>query len=588
MGISSVLSSRGDMVRLRDLLNEANVGERAVGAFEQDDLSRVVPMLYENGIPPDTIVTACASAKDLTIGMADLSAEQGGKDWVVADGIFYMVNPWDEDLVKEVIHRVGEIKSWGIISKDLIHSVLDHTQNFISSEQEEKREGKHKAEITLARIIEDGLALGCSDIHFQPMGKECRIRFRHNGDLIRYTKVSMPLGGDYLGLVNTLLGHAGKNAGEFNKPVSAKISWMSKARQIDIRLEMCPVQIASRDWPKIVLRILSRRELLVDLDHLGLPSTEKNNQLMKLKELASRPHGMVLVTGPTGSGKTTTLMAALRYLAGEFPSIAIDTLEDPVEIESPGVSQIEVNRTLSFADGLRSLMRQDPDVVFVGEMRDKETLNLGIQAAMTGHMIFSTLHTNSAVEALNRMANMGADMTLVADILLGVQAQRIVKKVCENCRHEYQLGHLIDNDRSQLGDSFSWESALQQKTYAEFLERYGSMKTQLSLNEKVVVGARGGCDVCNGTGYKDRHLVSELMVVDSEIRQFIGKPDAINLTKQYQAGLDNECSHDIWEHGLLLVKEKVTSLDVLERKLGPRPISKRHSVKSEVESGVAI
>ncbi len=271
------------------------------------------------------------------------------------------------------------------------------------------------------------------------------------------------------------------NIAERRLPQDGRIKLRVSGRDIDLRVSTIPTIYGE----SIVMRILDRGSTLVVLDHLGFPE----DTIKRYKELITTPYGMLLVTGPTGSGKTTTLYAALSEINSDAKKII--TVEDPIEYQISGINQIQVKPKigLSFANGLRHIVRQDPDIIMVGEIRDVETAEISIHSALTGHLVFSTLHTNDAPGAVTRLLDMGIEGFLVSSSLIGVLAQRLVRMICPKCKEPYEAGQEIV-DKLELAESIS--------TY------HGT-----------------GCDYCRNTGYRGRTGIFELMVVDSEIRQLI-------------------------------------------------------------------
>ena len=265
-------------------------------------------------------------------------------------------------------------------------------------------------------------------------------------------------------------------------------------RDIDLRVSTLPTLYGE----SVVLRILDRSSIVVNLDSLGFPA----DTLKQFEKLINKPYGMILVTGPTGSGKTTTLYGALDKI--NSPDKKIITIEDPVEYQLFGVNQIHVKPAigLTFANGLRSIVRQDPDVIMVGEIRDAETAEISIQAALTGHLVFSTLHTNDAAGAISRLLEMGVEDYLLASSLLGVLAQRLVRKVCERCRTPAELG--VEAMREIAGPG----------------------------GGDVQVFEGRGCEECSNTGYRGRSGIYELLNVSEAIRQLILKRASADIIKE--------------------------------------------------------
>ncbi|MCH7868444.1 MAG: type II secretion system ATPase GspE [Myxococcales bacterium] len=321
-----------------------------------------------------------------------------------------------------------------------------------------------------------------SDIHIEPFEREIRVRFRIDDVLYEPMK---PLPRSLQASIASRIKIMGSlDIAEKRLPQDGRIRLKIAGRDYDVRLSTIPVQYGER----LVLRLLPDSQELVDLEKVGF----SKSQLEVLARIMKRPNGIFLVTGPTGSGKTTTLHAAIASI--NTTGINIITIEDPVEIQQPGVGQIEVNPkiNLTFARGLRSILRQDPNVVLVGEIRDKETADIAIQASLTGHLVLSTLHTNDAPSAITRLVDMGIEPFLVGSSLVAVLAQRLVRVLCPHCRESYTAP---DNELRELG------------------VRPG--QGAITLYRAV------GCAACNQTGYHGRVGIFEIMLVDDEIRGMV-------------------------------------------------------------------
>ena len=323
-----------------------------------------------------------------------------------------------------------------------------------------------------------------SDIHIEPMERELMVRFRVDGVLQEIIKPPKRYQNAIIGRVKVM---GQLNIAEKRLPQDGRIRIKLAGRDIDIRLSTVPTTHGER----IVMRLLDKNTTLLDLTELGMAS----HTLEEMEHVIRRPHGIVLVTGPTGSGKTTTLYGALSRI--NTPDLNILTVEDPVEYQLKGIGQMAISPKigLTFAQGLRSFLRQDPDVIMVGEIRDKETAEIAIQASLTGHLVFSTVHTNDAASAVTRLVDMGVEPFLVASSLTSVLAQRLVRRVCQDCRVHYTP---TEEELQELG-----------YTKARFKERFGQ--------EKIYKAA--GCPSCNQNGYRGRTGIYELLLVDDTVRQ---------------------------------------------------------------------
>ncbi len=331
------------------------------------------------------------------------------------------------------------------------------------------------------RILSDAIARGASDIHFEPRRESLEIRFRLDGTLRQIDSIRREFQPACSSRIKIM---AEMNIAERRLPQDGRLSVTSEGRTVDMRVSSLPTQYGE----SLVLRILDKNGVRPNLSQLGFSPPN----LRALQSLVRKPHGIVLATGPTGSGKTTTLYSAIQEI--HTPDVNIITVEDPIEYELEGIRQSNVNEKagLTFARQLRAILRQDPDVIYIGEIRDSETAEIAFRAALTGHLVFSSLHCNDAAGAVTRLLNMGMDPFLVASSVVGILAQRLVRKVCKHCARpslptEMELVAFgIDTD------SPAYHSAHFQTGH--------------------------GCDACGGTGYKGRYSVQELLVMDDTIR----------------------------------------------------------------------
>lgn len=289
---------------------------------------------------------------------------------------------------------------------------------------------------------------------------------------------------------------ASLNIAEKRLPQDGRIRIKMAGKDIDIRVSTLPTSFGE----SIVMRLLDRSKVLLSLDNIGL----EGENLKVVRELISKSHGILLVTGPTGSGKTTTLYAALGEI--NQPDVKIITVEDPVEYQLPGINQTQVNAKIdmTFANGLRAILRQDPDVVMIGEIRDRETAEIAIQASLTGHLVLSTLHTNDSASSVTRLMDMGVEPFLVASSIIGIMAQRLIRTVCKNCAESYEPG---DFELEQLG--ISRDQIRGKRIYRAI-----------------------GCSSCSQTGYSGRMGIHEILQVDDDVRTLITKiVDAMTIKK---------------------------------------------------------
>ena len=340
-------------------------------------------------------------------------------------------------------------------------------------------------------LIFDAIKQGASDIHIEPKEKALKIRYRIDGILF---EAMSPPHGMHAAIVSRLKIMANLDISERRLPQDGRIRAVVHSRKIDLRLSTLPCAAGE----KVVMRILDNRSINVSLDDLGF----SENVLTIWKNMIDQPHGIVLVTGPTGSGKTTTLYSSLRCMDGN--KLNISTVEDPIEYHLAQANQVQVHDKIgmTFAAALRSLLRQDPDVVLLGEIRDTETANIAVQASLTGHLVLSTLHTNDAPASITRLINIGVEPYLISSAVNAILAQRLVRKICQNCREPY-----VPSDETR-----------------EFLQLQGLSADQTFKGK--------GCDRCRKTGYAGRLGIYELMVMDDAMRDIVTRnPDVNQLRK---------------------------------------------------------
>jgi len=341
-------------------------------------------------------------------------------------------------------------------------------------------------------LISQAVRARSSDIHIEPMERQVRVRFRIDGvlrEIVTFPKATQNA------IVSRIKIMADMDIAEKRMPQDGRIKVQEKGRDIDIRASTLPTVLGE----KVVLRILDRAAVVLDISSLGF---SKHN-FERYQRMYSQSYGMILVTGPTGSGKTTTLYSTLVEI--NSPEKNIITIEDPVEYMLAGVNQILVNSKagLTFASGLRSILRQDPNIVMVGEIRDSETADIAVRAALTGHLVLSTLHTNDATGAISRLIDMGAEPFLVASSVLGVVAQRLVRIICPNCKESYSL---------EAGST----DQLFLKSSREFSDE--ALKERLA-NPNLTLYRGRGCERCGGSGYRGRMTINEVMPLSPGLQE---------------------------------------------------------------------
>jgi len=432
----------------------------------------------------------------------------------------------ESDLLKVIdqsYRRTGEISDLaGQLDVELTGNDFDFNSLITSNEVAEAPVVK-----LLQSIFEDAAQVNASDIHIEPDEKVLRIRQRIDGvlneQILNEVKIASAL-------VVRLKLMSGLNISEKRLPQDGRFSIRVKGKMLDIRLSTLPITHGE----SIVMRLLDHSQGLLNLEKLGIPA----ELLTRFKAHIQNPHGLILVTGPTGSGKTTTLYAALSE--ANTPETKIITAEDPVEFSLPRINQSQVNEKvgLTFASILRSALRQDPDVILVGEMRDTETAEIAIRASITGHLVFSTLHTNGAVETATRLLDMGVEGYILASALQVIIAQRLVRRICEHCTSSIEI-----------------EEA--HKTWLE---------DSLNVDSKTFDFKQGkGCQHCNQTGYRGRIGVYELLEMRHETLDALRKNDSAAFT---QAARNTPGYTPFNECALEFVRQGITSLNEVIRITG--------------------
>ncbi|MEP6959503.1 MAG: ATPase, T2SS/T4P/T4SS family [Nitrospirota bacterium] len=379
---------------------------------------------------------------------------------------------------------------------DILGELVNEAQEAAAEESGGGLDENDNAIVRLAnQIIADAYRQGASDIHVEPYGekRETLVRFRVDGDCFEYMKIPQSY---RRAIVSRLKIMANLDIAERRKPQDGKIKFkLSESKEIELRVATIPTAGYNED---VVMRLLAASEPL-PLDKMGF----SDRNLAAIKVIAAKPYGIILCVGPTGSGKTTTLHSILGFI--NTPDIKIWTAEDPVEITQYGLRQVQVlpKINFTFAAAMRAFLRADPDVIMVGEMRDKETADIGIEASLTGHLVMSTLHTNSAVETVTRLLDMGCDSFSFADAMLGVLAQRLTRRICKDCKEQY-VGTPVE--------------------YEEIRQGYGPERwDKLGIpQDNTFRLARGkGCEICNRTGFKGRVALHELLLGSDNIKHMI-------------------------------------------------------------------
>jgi type IV pilus assembly protein PilB len=470
--------------------------------------NRIVPIASQD----DTILVATSRPSDLFV-IEDVKRQ-------LPMEIKIVVCP-DEDITK-VCGAFDERMDYCIddIISDMtdVEVVQDRQNDF---EDLEKMAGQSPVIKFVNYLISNAVNEGASDIHIEPKEKVCKIRYRIDGVLFQTKEAPLKM---HPAIISRIKIMANLDISERRLPQDGKIAVIVGGRGIDLRISTLP----TNHGEKVVIRILDSKSILRGLNQLGM----EPDVMEAFDSQIDLPHGILLVTGPTGSGKSTTLYSAMCQMDGE--SMNISTVEDPVEYALGFCNQVQINEKigLDFAVALRSLLRQDPDIIMIGEIRDNETARIAVQAALTGHLVLSTLHTNDAPSSITRLINIGIDAYLIAASLNAVLAQRLVRRICPKCKQPYAVP---DNMRKHI-------------------EQAG-----ISPNE-LFHGA--GCDGCRGSGYLGRVGIYELLVVDEIFRDMINKDaSVVNMRRTFR----NSGFANLFEDGIKKVKQGLTTLEEVLR-----------------------
>jgi type IV pilus assembly protein PilB len=445
---------------------------------------------------------------------------------------------------QEIDETINRIYSQQAITKDLLEG-LSKTPAEAKEALSEGSSIIKLVDLIIAQAVRDR----ASDIHFEPEQETTRIRFRIDGILHEIPSPPKEWESAIISRIKVL---AGMDIAESRVPQDGHFQAKSDDKIIDFRVSTIPTIYGEN----LVLRLLDTSSVLIGLERLGFSTYE---ELKRYESLISKPYGIILSTGPTGCGKTTTLYSALMRINSVDRNII--TIEDPVEYRLGLIRQIQVNPKagITFANGLRAILRQDPDVIMVGEIRDLETAVIAVQAALTGHLVFSTLHTNDAPSAVTRLMNMGVEPFLISASLAGVMAQRLVRVICEECKEAYEPSKAI-------------------------LEKWG-----LKDRGDITLYRGRGCEACKGTGYRGRTGIFELMILDDEMREMvISSASTVALRKKAQ----EKGMRLLREDGLEKALAGITSIEevarVCEEQIEIKPVSKEEKVEPFIKPTVEI
>ena len=473
---------------------------------------RIVPLTLHGGI----LTVAVSRVPSLTTVDGLRMVLDTALDWNLVP---------DADVARSLTHFYG-------LGAETIDQLIAEAED-TGAEEDEEDIAVRTEETGMVRfinlIIAEAIRMDVTDIHIEPFEHSLRLRYRIDGIL---QEIPLPKGVERLkrSVSSAVKIMAAADIAERRKPHDGRIKVRFGANDYDLRVSVLPT-----GWGETCcLRILNRGSTTVDLDKLGLSP----NQLPKIAKLTDLPHGVILMTGPTGSGKTTTLYALLSRI--NTAGVKIITVEDPVEYQMGGISQVQVNSKidLTFATVLRSILRHDPDVILIGEIRDSETADIAVRASLTGHLVLSTLHTNDAPSAVTRLTDMGVEPYLIASCVEGIIAQRLVRRICPLCTEPFQPPEAICNEIASF-----------------YPERIGDARFLMGH----------GCPNCSFTGYRGRNAINEVMIMNDELRSLVVSRQPANIIK------DEALKHGmvtLRQDGWLRVIEGRTSVDEVLRVAG--------------------
>jgi len=478
-----------------------------LGVVNPGDLEAIDAVEFKTGLKVETVV--------MTFWKMENLLEQ-----------FYPVTK-EVDRIEKKEHEVeGEF----IFAEENMESIFIRKSETGDEEQDWKAEAQEKPVIKLVNyLISSAVKKGASDIHIEPYEKTLRVRFRIDGVLQQVAEPPNRLKNAISTRIKIMTGTM--DASERRLTQDGRIKIRVEGKAIDLRVSIIPTVFGE----KVVMRILDPSSLMLNMGDLGF----EPDALDKFQKAIAKPYGLILVTGPTGSGKSTSLYSALSAL--NKPEVNIMTVENPVEYNLKGINQVQVNPNIGFdfPDALRAFLRQSPNIILVGEIREIDTASIAIRAALTGHLVLSTLHTNDAPSAVSRLVDIGIEPFLIASSLNLIQAQRLLRKVCKNCRKKLDF-----NNSDKI----------------EVLKKMGLSDEEIRNGD--IYEAGDGCPECNSSGYKGRIAVTEVMPISMNLRQMILKGAS---TDELRKAAQNEGMRTLREDGLIKMRRGLTTIDEVLR-----------------------
>jgi len=500
-----------------ELISQETAKEYKLVAFKKKGNALSVAMVNPHDVKALNVLRFLAESKKVKI-----------KIYLISEKLFQNIISWydsAEETIDEIMRSFG--KKAGVESKDKKQS---------KKEVDEVVQGAPVAKLA-GVIIKYAVDKKASDIHIEPIRNSYRVRFRMDGILRSHMVLPNEVGKMIVSHIKIL---SKLKIDEKRKPQDGRFKIKKQDSAVDFRVSTFPVL----EGEKVVLRVLSKNEGMFNLDELGAIGRNKEVLVRKLKD----SFGIILMTGPTGSGKSTTLYSLLKILNQEERNII--TLEDPVEYFIEGINQSQIKPEIgyTFASGLRSILRQDPNIIMVGEIRDNETAELTTHAALTGHLVFSTLHTNNAIGAIPRLVDMGVAPFLMASSLKALAAQRLVRKICSHCKEEVKIPQSMKEKVKRELENVSEEEAT---------------KYKVDLSEEPKFCRGKGCKECNGSGFKGRIAIYEVLEIDDEFQKIISEKGEDETVLREVAKKQGMLT--MKQDGILKVLKGMTTLSEIER-----------------------